>query len=122
MGYRSQVAAAIYPDTNADTDTSEKYGALKLLMSTQYEYVYKEFAGSFTWNDDRRRLEFEGDFKWYESYEDVQAFHQFLSDARELGYCTEFARVGEDDDDIHTSYNGDNVQYFVNVQRSVTID
>jgi hypothetical protein len=121
MGYISQVTAVIYPDPAVE-GTQEKYDALKFLMGTKFAFVATEFSTHMQWGDDRRRLIFEmEDVKWYEGYDDVKAFEAMLVEVAELGYCSEIMRVGEDDDDIESRYAGDNVQYILYVQRTITI-
>jgi hypothetical protein len=132
MGYRSQVTAVIYPaapedplgpDAYTEYET-EKYNALRFLMGTKFETLMdKWFGGEAQWDDRHRRLVFElQDVKWYEGYEDVKAFDAMLVEVTELGYCSEFVRVGEETDDIEHRYEGEGVKYLLNVQRTITID
>jgi hypothetical protein len=105
MGYRSQVTAVIYPDRPTDPlgpggykeYATEKYNALRFLMGTKFEQIMgKWFGGEASWDDRNHRLVFEmQDVKWYEGYEDVQAFEAMLVEVTELGYCSEIMRVGE---------------------------
>ena len=132
MGYRSQVTAVIYPAEPEDplgpdayTEyEKEKYEALRFLMGTKFEQIMdKWFGGEAQWDDRNYRLVFEmHDVKWYESYEDVKAFDAMLVEVEELGYCSEFVRVGEETDDIEHRYEGAGVRYILNVQRTITID
>ena len=132
MGYRSQVTAVIYPaepedplgpDAYTEYET-EKYNALRFLMGTKFAQIMdKWFGGEAQWDDWKKRLVFEmQDVKWYESYEDVKAFDAMLIEVTELGYCSEFVRVGEETDDIEHRYEGEGVKYLLNVQRTITID
>jgi hypothetical protein len=132
MGYRSQVTAVIYPADPADPMShelykeyeTEKYNALRVLMSTKFEMIMdKWFGGEASWDDRNHRLVFEmQDVKWYEGYEDVTAFNAMLIEVTELGYCSEFVRVGEETDDIEHRYEGEGLKYILNVQRTITID
>jgi hypothetical protein len=132
MGYRSQVTAVIYPATPEDPlgpdaykeYEAEKYEALRVLMSTKFEMLMdKWFGGEASWDDRNHRLVFEmQDVKWYEGYEDVKAFDAMLINITELGYCSEFVRVGEETDDIEHRYEGEGLRYILNVQRTITID
>jgi hypothetical protein len=132
MGYRSQVTAVIYPATPEDPMGPDaykeyeldKYNALRVLMTTKFEQLMgKWFGGEAQWDDRNQRLVFEmQDVKWYEGYEDVKAFDAMLIEVTELGYCSEFVRVGEETDDIEHRYEGDGVKYLLNVQRTITID
>jgi len=131
MGYRSNVTAIIYPAEPTDplghdeykVYEKEKYEALRFLMGTKFEQIMsKWFGGEAQWDDRNHRLVFEmQDVKWYESYEDVKAFDAMLVEVAELGYCSEIMRVGEEINDIEHRTNGDDVQYLLNVERTITI-
>jgi hypothetical protein len=134
MGYRSNVKALIYPDapedpmsvTNVQDYYTEKYEMLKVLMKTTFGHLTCEgmwFANQFEFDDKRDRLIFTAeDVKWYDSYSDVIAFHTFLNDVTELGYCTEFIRIGEETDDIQQDFTGTNIEYRLRVSRAIEID
>ena len=134
MGYRSQVTAVIYPAEPTDplghdeykVYETEKYEALRFLMGTKYAQLMEMQSGWFgslaQWDDRHKRLVFEmQDVKWYESFDDVKAFDAMLVEVTELGYCSEFARVGEETDDIEHRYEGEGVRYILNVERTITI-
>lgn len=133
MGYRSQVTAVIYPAIPEDplgieefkAYETEKYNALRLLMGTTFAQIMDMedwFGKHAEWDDRHRRLVFEmQDTKWYDGYEDVQAFEAMLIEVAELGYCSEIMRVGEETNDIEHRTNGDGVQYVLNVSREITI-
>jgi len=135
MGYRSQVTAVIYPGEPTDPMgpdaykeyETRMYEALRFLMGTKYaqlmEMQWGWFGSLARWDDREKRLVFEmHDVKWYESYEDVKAFDAMLVEVTELGYCSEFVRVGEESDDIENRYEGEGVRYILNVQRTITIE
>jgi hypothetical protein len=132
MGYRSQVTAVIYPDAPTDPlgpggykeYATEKYEALRFLMGTKFEQIMdKWFGGEASWDDRNHRLVFEmQDVKWYEGYEDVQAFEAMLVEVTELGYCSEIMRVGEEIADIEHRTYGEDLQYVLNVERTITIE
>jgi hypothetical protein len=135
MGYRSNVTAVIYPaeptdplgpDAYKEYET-EKYNALRFLMGTKFEQLMDMQSGWFgsnaQWDDRNKRLVFEmQDVKWYEGYDDVKAFDAMLIEVTELGYCSEFIRIGEEINDIESRYEGEGVKYLLNVQRTITID
>lgn len=133
MGYRSDVTAAIYPAEPGDPLNhctykeyeTEKYNALRLLMGTKFAQIMEMedwFGKHAQWDAENHRLVFEMEaVKWYEGYEDVQAFEAMLIEVAELGYCSEFVRVGEETDDIEQRYNGEGVRYVLNVQRTITV-
>lgn len=128
MGYRSDVVALVYPDAMGLETAQERYDQLKVLMATTFKETIDGTAGveGFTscmhWMDADRVLKFSLDgVKWYEGYPDVQAFEKMLRDlAGEIeGYCTEFMRIGEDEDDTDTRRTGENNQYYLIVSRSI---
>jgi hypothetical protein len=61
------------------------------------------------------------DVKWYPSYKYVQMFEAMLSAFSDdiPGYCTEFVRVGEERDDVEERHTGEDIQYYLNVRRSI---
>lgn len=132
MGYRSDVIALIYPEPQPPDSLGEQelYEQLKLLMATQFKDVVEMgFVENMTWHDSTRVLKFDiQSVKWYDSYSDVQAFMGMLSvfkgydDADIKGYCTEFVRIGEDDDDVETERTGENGHYYLQVRRSIDCD
>lgn len=133
MGYRSDVMVLIYPDCTSPDDTGiEKYDRLKLLMKTTFREVWEDdFCGE--WIDDRQVLKFDiGNVKWYESYPDVRRFEEMLKllhcepdpDDDEIigGYCTEFVRVGEDDNDVVRDVYGNTPHYYLGVHREISCE
>jgi hypothetical protein len=123
MGYRSDVMVLIYPDTDNKTDQQALYGQLKVLMATTFAEVAQHFSAEMYWLDEDRILKFDiENTKWYPHYSDVQMFesmmNQFVNGIE--GYCTEFARVGEDYKDIEVIGNGNNCQYYLGVNREIT--
>jgi hypothetical protein len=135
MGYTSNVIAVIYPDAPEDplgpdayTEyETEKYNALRFLMGTKFEQIMKMesdwFGKQAEWDDRNHRLVFDmGGVKWYDGYADVQAFEAMLIEVAELGYCSEIMRVGEEINDIEHRTNGEDVQYVLGIERTITID
>jgi hypothetical protein len=121
MGYRSDVMALVYPNRNlAEAEIDADYDRLKTIMNTTYKEVFEEWGTDFTWNDERRVLRFTcTDVKWYPSYVEIEAFNNFIEDVgNELGYVTEFVRVGEETDDIEQSF-GDHAEYYLTVHRTI---
>lgn len=121
MGYRSDVAALIYPSTCDDTER-DRYEALKVLMKTQFAAIDQMWGNSMTFNDRHMWVEFvETDIKWYPSYGPVQRFMDFLHELPPLGYDFEFMRIGEDDDDVERIV-GDHCRYGLRLNRTIEID
>ena len=123
MGYRSDVMVLIYPEAYGGLQEQAQYDQLKTLMNTTFKEVAEEFGGNMLWIDDDHVLRFELlDVKWYGSYADVQAFENMLRQFRGdiPGYCTEFIRLGEDDDDTEVTRTGENNQYYLGISRSIS--
>jgi hypothetical protein len=128
MGYRSNLMVLIYPDIQNPSEEQPLYDQLKVLMSTVFKGVSEEFEGYMTWLDSEHVLKFElEDVKWYPSYSDVQMFEKMLAafkgsgddDEDIKGYCTEFVRVGEDNDDVEEVHTGHNNHYYLQVRRTI---
>lgn len=125
MGYRSCVMALIYPDEDHAEAMQPVYGQLKVLMNTTFKQVIEAW-GEPKWHDDQCAMHFSfDDVKWYESYPDVQLFEDMRrkfngdSDDGIPGYCVEFIRVGEDNDDVVEEHTGENNQYMLAVRREI---
>lgn len=122
MGYRSDVMALIYPEAQVECGEKAAYEQLKVLMATTFKAVSDEFIGYMKWMDAEHVLKFTlPDVKWYPSYADVQMFEAMLTtlDGDIEGYCAEFMRVGEDDDDSEVRRTGQDIQYYLNIRRSI---
>ena len=128
MGYRSDVVALIYPDAGDPETVQERYDQLKVLMATTFKETIDGtvgidgFAYCMHWLDSDRVLKFDMEgLKWYDGYADVQAFEKMMRDldGEIEGYCTEFLRIGEDEDDTDTRRTGENNQYYLSLSRSI---
>jgi len=132
MGYRSNLVALIYPDTETREIDDERYAQLKVLMATTFKATIDGtegvdgFASCMTGHDDERVLKFQlADVKWYPSYPDVMLFSRMLGMFEEghedviKGYCTEFIRIGEESDDVDEEHTGENNQYYLHVRREI---
>jgi hypothetical protein len=122
MGYRSDVVALVYPEAQVECGEKAAYEQLKVLMATTFKDVSDEFESYATWMDDAHVLKFNiPDVKWYPSYADVQMFDKMLEAFGDdiPGYCTEFVRVGEENDDVSEHRTGEDNQYYLNVRRSI---
>ena len=121
MGYRSDVMALVYPRRQLEeAEAIADYDRLKTIMNTTYKDVFEEWGADFAWNDRRRVLLFTcSDVKWYSNYPPVAAFNDFIEDiGNDLGYVTEFVRVGEETDDIEQSF-GEHAEYYLTVHRTI---
>ena len=125
MGYRSNLMALIYPDTETKAEDKEPYEALKTLMNTAFKEVADTFHDDMEWHNDTSCLKFKiDDAKWYESYPEVQAFTRMMEFFRDEshGYCTEFIRIGEEWDDVEKSESGHYVVGFMHIRREIECD
>jgi hypothetical protein len=112
MGYRSDVAIAIYgPEDAMVPFLAAQRMKEKSILITDRDYV-REFADE---NAGFRGIASEFDHvKWYESFPDVQAWLNLLTEAAETeGINTEFVRVGEEPTDIEAAYHGDECVYYL---------
>lgn len=128
MGYRSHIMALVYPDAEGDARAQELYDQLKVLMATTFKATIdgtvgvEGFAKCVTWMDSARVVKFDlPDVKWYERYADVRLFHKMMQAFRHEieGYCTEYIRIGEDDDDTDQRRTGENNRHYLGVRRSI---
>ena len=133
MGYRSDILLVVYPDyTDEESKVGlqepiirkkgeDKYNTLKLLMQTKFKSITEDWNVEF--DDAKHRLVIgEDNIKYYESFDEIAAFEDFKTEIVGLGYCTEFARIGEEYDDIVTEYSGNNLEYIVRINREIVID
>ena len=117
MGYRSEVASAIYGAKNTMQEFMQEH---EILVS----FIHNEFS------DDVKMYEVDGRFfitlyqdytKWYDQYEEVQAWHDLLDKARDYDLNIEFVRVGESaEGDIEQDYAGDECKYYLEPKISVS--
>jgi len=124
MGYRSDVAAALY------VHDEKHLPALKLWVDENFPM--KLFDKDVRWFEKGIVLELES-VKWYDDFEDVKAFiaaaDKFLelvnnetSEEDTPNFNYEFIRIGEDYDDIQVQYEGFNCACLLEVSRGITID
>ena len=128
MGYRSDVAIAIYgPEEVMVPFIAAERLKPGSVLSTCAEFI-KHFKHTQTYPFSVRApcigitAQFE-DVKWYDSYPDVQAWQMLLSEASEVGdICTEFVRVGEEPTDVDTDYHGDGCRYLLTTNTQIQSD
>ena len=115
MGYRSQVVLAIskelIPFLMLATSKNKEAEALVFRSADKFD---RDYGGDKSW------LFHWDNIKWYESYPDVDAIEQFVTEAESDEYkitdddgnevyssdLVRFVRVGEDNDDITVRGNG----------------
>jgi hypothetical protein len=133
MGYRSIVRSCIYSD---DAELFEAFiSGRKLIDDTVFsegddgfidnleypEKIYKNMEGELI--QTIKILALHGDdWKWYEEYEYVKAWHKLLTDAEVAGLNYEFVRVGEEDGDIDYQCGGENVEHFLSTYTNINVD
>jgi len=121
MGYRSDI-------------TCQMYGKDKACQALVNEWILQRNAG--TEHEDsfeitEHMVQFNAEqWKWYPDYEDVKFLENLFSEFIESfisekgfdsDYALEFARIGEDDHDIETQYEG-SCLYKLSIARSIVID
>ncbi len=127
MGYRSEVKAVFYAP-------QEKWAALKLYVDENFPTV-----GDLIKDEDLKEFDtgvycgylFEqDDVKWYPNYAEVIAFNEFVhaflelaegENAEALDWNYEFARLGENYDDIET-VQSDGCVYLLDVRREIEVN
>ena len=143
MGYRSQVVSAvIFADAAHNTESMVKW---KLHCAADNRLDVVERDGST--DGIAEHITFPviegkhpcillsnlnvGDWKWYDSYPDVQAWHHFIEWMHEeCDAATVFLRIGEESNDVQEEYNDSErpgldhfYPYdFFGVSRSIRID
>lgn len=129
MGYRSDVAIAIYGPEGAmvpliAAERLKPDGVFKIDGEYIRSYPFEVQRGVERIKYHMLHAEFTG-VKWYEGYPDVQAWKKLLSDIADdpdaTGLAYEFVRIGEDTDDVETGYAGD-VEFYLNVSRAISFD
>lgn len=124
MGYRSDVAIAIY----GPEDAMVPFLAVQRMTTTsplvtEHERVDTYGFGMMVNGENVRHCMVKTQMesvKWYESYPDVQAWENLMAEAGENpALAVEFIRIGEDTEDTESRYYGDNCQYFLSVYRAI---
>jgi hypothetical protein len=118
MGYRSEVKSVIYGEpeavdkfmalnVNALTKIKEDFGnQVRALKGNRRKFIYLDCEYS----------------KWYDEFDEVQRWHEFLELADTAGLNTEFVRVGEDSEgDIETDYRGDDCMNYLEPMTKIDV-
>lgn len=126
MGYRSDVRAIIY----GDTDLMQRFVAAARL-DAKHKEVFDSFDTQLhihtfnpgtpdAWSLMDLRCD---DVKWYPDYPDVRAWHDLMrevdEDADWHGLNYEFVRIGEEDGDIEWDRSADCCDYLLETSRPV---
>jgi hypothetical protein len=122
MGYRSDLMAVFYAP-------KEHAPVLKLYVDENFPEQLKAYMKPID-NGRYAGYAFSGTgWKWYESYPEVIAFNQFVSnyleladadsdEANERRWAYEFVRIGEDSDDNEETYS-DHAHYLIQISRTI---
>ncbi len=123
MGYRSEVAVAIYGDSTEITKLRNEYDRLysELLPMEQHDVNWLVSNAECGWEDDSFTLHADG-IKWYPDYSYVKFVTKIVGIARDLNLNVEFVEIGEDQDDITTEYTGDDLEWRLSVNRSISFN
>ena len=125
MGYRSDVAAAFY------VSKAEHLPALKLWL--QENFPMEMFDKEVRWFDKGMLFQC-NHVKWYDDYGDVMAFNAAVEkydalinidapqDRTTPIFNYEFVRIGENYDDIDSTYEGLECEYLLGVTREITVE
>lgn len=125
MGYRSDVTAVFYCEP-------KDYPAMKLFIdeNIETEWLKECFKEEDRANGKGKFILFQADdVKWYESYPDVQEFDKMVErfkeladgEGSELTWAYEFARIGEEINDIEEHASND-ADYVLHVNRVIDIE
>lgn len=107
MGYRSDVTCVMYTGDYKDK------GAGMIMTSWLKQHIHENDMQHFEFHDTEVIFIAE-DWKWYESYSDIQRLEKLFADFKEMFchqgtnslYAYEFIRVGENYSDVETDEAG----------------
>ena len=137
MGYRSEVRSLVYgdPDKMAAFIASQRIKSPKVWEAfNSHIRVYDSEIHVFHVSPDCQPgrympvpvtvIDLHGDgWKWYEGYDDVQAWESLLGAAVNAGLDYEFVRLGEENTDTEYRFTTDNYQeHMLGIQRSITCE
>lgn len=95
MGYYSDVKSVVY----GPTDKVKAYVVAYKLKAPTTDAL-EEFEVHVHTRDDQTYLSIEGNWKWYDAFEDIIAWAEFMKESEEFGLMWEFARLGEERGDV----------------------
>jgi len=118
MGYRSEVALVIEFKTKEQADNYLATALKKFSPDSEDNYYIQQVESKVAY------LFFTSAWvKWYDDYEDVMEMTKFYQNSVDadgfVGYA--FARVGEEDQDIETEYEGEHAYEYINVVRKLEV-
>ena len=128
MGYRSSVVCLMYGNNDIGDNT-----IVKEFVRSRVEAYEGDGAGHVkaSFNYDGWGVKFQADdWKWYESYQDIQFLEALFDEFEELvigddrsetSYALEFVRIGEDTDDIEERMRGA-IEGRLYITRCISVD
>jgi hypothetical protein len=123
MGYRSAITAVFY------TSNKDEWPLMKLFVDENFPKDLEDCL-RVECEESRGRWGFvfrAEDYKWYESFPEVQAFNEFEKKFKDMEKCGdgtwsfEFARIGEETNDIEER-SSDYADYVLRIVRSIEIE
>ena len=130
MGYRSDVSILIYGDDD-DVVAFKAGERVKGYPTGMTNHPLDEETDDqherFIWHTDDGDTMLEYNFfgiKWYENYAEIAYWEQLKSLFEQAfpSLTMEFARIGEQTDDIVIEYFGSNPQYYLAIERTIYKD
>jgi hypothetical protein len=124
MGYRSEVAIAVYGDIEVlNKYVEDTFGdEVRIHPNDELAYMFtnhtKVEEGVFLFHIDS--------VKWYDGYPAVDKFNKFVERCEDVGLCGERMIIGENFDDvqysIHSKDESDECRYVLNINRTIEIN
>lgn len=116
MGYRSEVASAIYGSKDMMQEFMQEHEILIVYIKNEFYIdvkIYEVEGQTFIFL-------YQDFVKWYADFEEVQAWQDLINKAQEYGLNTEFLRVGEENGDIEQDYYGEDCGYYLEPKISIS--
>ena len=128
MGYRSDVAIAIY----GEEDQMVAFIAATRLQGNMAEVfneceIYPYLRTAFGPSNDAPMIMLTAQFdevKWYDDYPDVDRWNKFVGLAQDHDdhINCEYLRIGEESDDTVHEWNGPDVHFRLGLRREISVD
>jgi hypothetical protein len=123
MGYRSDVAITVYGDADAmvefETEYVKKFLQLPELEQKWLNDIINAVPEANGFTEDGYKF-YVDHIKWYNDDDIVNFFEELITLAEETGLSAEFIRLGEEYDDNETRWYGDDCEYRLGVNRSIS--
>ena len=128
MGYRSDVAVAIYGEEGqmaafiAATRLQENVAEV-FLECEIYPYLHTAFDSKNDTPMVMLTAQLDG-VRWYDGYADVARWNRFIVLAQDHDdhINCEYARIGEENEDTEFQFNGPDVQFHLSISREISVD